>query len=51
MARAIEIGLVGCGRLGREVMLPLLARRGGVHVAVVADPDPTARAAAQAAEA
>ncbi len=49
MARRLEVGLAGCGRLGQEVMLPLLARRPGVRVAVVADPDPTARAAARAA--
>jgi myo-inositol 2-dehydrogenase/D-chiro-inositol 1-dehydrogenase len=48
MARTIEVGLAGCGRLGREVMLPLLARQRAVRVAIVADPDPDARAAARA---
>ncbi len=48
MARSIEVGLAGCGRLGREVMLPLLARQRAVRVAIVADPDPDARAAARA---
>lgn len=42
----LQVGLLGCGRLGREVMLPLLARCSGVKVAVVADHDPSARAAA-----
>lgn len=48
MARTIDVGLAGCGRLGREVMLPLLARQRAVRVAIVADPDPAARAAARA---
>jgi predicted dehydrogenase len=44
----LQVGLLGCGRLGREVMLPLLAARPGVRVAVVADAEPSARDAARA---
>lgn len=44
----LQVGLLGCGRLGREVMLPLLARSAGVKVAVVADQDPAALASARA---
>ena len=45
---ALRVGLLGCGRLGSEVMLPLLAGRPDVRVTVVADPDETARARARA---
>ena len=45
---ALRVGLLGCGRLGSEVMLPLLAGRPDVRVTVVADPDEAARARAHA---
>ena len=35
--RRLRVGLLGCGRLGSEVMLPLLAGRPDVRVTVVAD--------------
>jgi predicted dehydrogenase/GT2 family glycosyltransferase len=44
--RAVRVGVLGCGKLTREVHLPLLARMPGVSVAAVADPDERARAAA-----
>lgn len=44
----LQVGVLGCGRLGREVMLPLLARRPDVNVAVVADCAPAGCAAARA---
>lgn len=43
MPQSLRVGLLGCGRLGTEVMLPLLAGRPDVRVSVVADPDPSAR--------
>ena len=44
----LRVGLLGCGRLGNEVMLPLLAGRSDARVTVVADPDERARTSAQA---
>ncbi len=44
--RAVRIGIIGCGKLTREVHLPLLARISGVDVTALADPDERARAAA-----
>ena len=48
MQPPLRVGLLGCGRLGTEVMLPLLAGRPDVRVTVIADPDQTARTRAQA---
>ena len=48
MPSALRVGLLGCGRLGSEVMLPLLCARTDVQVTVLADPDETARARAAA---
>ena len=45
----MKVALLGCGRLGREVMLPLLAARADVAIAGAADPDPAAGAAVRAA--
>lgn len=49
MAGPMRVALLGCGRLGREVMLPLLAARPDVTVVAAADADPAAAAAARAA--
>lgn len=43
-----HVAVLGCGRLAREVFLPLLAREAGARVVAVADPDPAALAAAHA---
>jgi len=48
VSTALRVGLLGCGRLGSEVMLPLLAARPDVRVTVVADPDQLALARARA---
>ena len=48
MQPPLRVGLLGCGRLGSQVMLPLLASRPDVRVTVVADPDEPARTRAQA---
>jgi myo-inositol 2-dehydrogenase / D-chiro-inositol 1-dehydrogenase len=40
---ALRVGLLGCGRLGSEVMLALLENRADVRVTAVADPDEAAR--------
>lgn len=48
MQPPLRVGLLGCGRLGTEVMLPLLAGRPDVSVTVVADPDEGARIRATA---
>jgi myo-inositol 2-dehydrogenase / D-chiro-inositol 1-dehydrogenase len=40
-----RLAIIGCGRVAREVHLPLLARRKDVDVVAVADPDARARAA------
>jgi oxidoreductase len=45
----MRVALLGCGRLGREVMLPLLAARPDVTVVAAADADPAAGAAVLAA--
>lgn len=42
----VQIGLIGCGRLAREVHLPILTSMPGVAVAALADPDGGARAEA-----
>lgn len=42
----IGVAIVGCGRVAREVHLPLLARRRDVRVVGVADPNPRALDAA-----
>lgn len=42
----LRIGLVGCGRLAREVHLPVLTSLPGVEVAALVDPDAAARAEA-----
>lgn len=39
----LRVGLLGCGRLGSQVMLPLLVGRSDVRVTVVADADERAR--------
>jgi predicted dehydrogenase len=44
----LRTGLLGCGRLGSQVMLPLLTARPDVRVTVVADPDELARTRAHA---
>ena len=48
MRPALRVGLLGYGRLGSEVMLPLLTARPTVQVTVIADADATARAVAAA---
>jgi len=46
--RAVRLGVIGCGKLTRQVHLPLLSRLAGVEVAALAEPDERARAAAAA---
>ena len=48
MRPALRVGLLGCGRLGSEVMLPLLSARTDVQVTVLADADQAARERAAA---
>lgn len=42
----LPLAVAGCGRLAREVILPLLGSMPGVQVTAVADPDPAALKAA-----
>lgn len=42
----LPLAVAGCGRLAREVVLPLLASMPGVRVTAIAEPDPAALAAA-----
>ncbi len=46
MAKAVRVGVIGCGSIARAVHLPELRRTAGVVLAAVADPDTAALAAA-----
>ena len=44
---ALKVALLGCGRLGTEVFLPVIASTAGVQLTTVVDPDPAAASRAR----
>ena len=47
-SRSLRLALLGCGRIGQDVYLPLLGQRSDVRIGVIADPSAAARSRAAA---